>query len=251
MDGFHGGVPRPWSVPGKGLGWYVAQYDGEIAAVDAEVGKLLEALDGSAVRDRTLVVITSDHGESLGEHDYYFDHGENLFDPSMRIPLLVAGPGVAAGQRTDVLATTLDLVPTVLDAVKVSYPPDLAGESLLPAARGERRPDRPRLQGQNDRNLLGAWDRALQDRGDALGRRAPATRSTTATTDPGETRDASRAQPERAREERRELELFRERIDAWLVKTRRLLEGQSGEERLSAEACERLKAMGYVQQGCS
>ena len=45
------------------------------------------------VRDRTLVVVTSDHGESLGEHDYYFDHGEDLFDPSLRIPLLVAGPG--------------------------------------------------------------------------------------------------------------------------------------------------------------
>jgi len=58
-------------------------------------------------------------------------------------------------------------------------------------------------------------------------------------------------EPERAREERRELELFRERSDAQLVKTRRLLEGQSGEERLTPEACERLKAMGYVQQGCS
>jgi hypothetical protein len=69
--------------------------------------------------------------------------------------------------------------------------------------------------------------------------------------DPGETRDASGAQPDRARQERRELELFRERIDAQLVKTRRLLEGQSGEERLTPEACERLKAMGYVQQGCS
>jgi hypothetical protein len=50
--------------------------------------------------------------------------------------------------------------------------------------------------------------------------------------------------------ERRELELFRERADAQMVRTRRLLEGRSGEERLSAEACENLKAMGYVQQGC-
>jgi len=250
VDGFHGGVPRPWLVPGKSLGWYVAQYDGEIAAVDAEVGKLLDALDGSAVRDRTLVVITSDHGESLGEHDYYFDHGENLFDPAMRIPLLVAGPGVKPGQRTDVLATTLDLVPTVLDAVKVSYPPDLAGESLLPAARGERRPDRPRLQGQNDRNLLGAWDRRFKivaTPSDEGARYALYDRAT----DPGETRDSTRANAPRASEERRELELFRERLDAWTVRTRRLLEGQSGEERLSAEACEKLKAMGYVQQGCS
>ncbi len=250
VDGFHGGVSRPWAKQGKTLGWYVAQYDGEIAAVDAEVGKLLDALDASAVRDRTLVVLTSDHGESLGEHGYYFDHGENLFDPSVRIPLIVAGPGVVAGSRTDVLATTLDLVPTVLDAVKVSYPPDLAGESLLPAARGERRPDRPRLQGQNDRNLLGAWDRRFKivaTPSDEGARYALYDREH----DPGETKDASGANPDRLREERRELELFRERIDAMLVKTRRLLEGQSGAERLSPEACEKLKAMGYVQQGCS
>jgi arylsulfatase A-like enzyme len=157
---------------------------------------------------------------------------------------------VKPGLRTDVLATTLDLVPTVLDAVKVSYPPDLAGESLMPAARGERRPDRPRLQGQNDRNLLGAWDRRYKivavpsDEGAryALYDRA---------SDPGETRDVTRESAQRAREERRELELFRERIDAWMVRTRRLLEGRSGEEHLSAEACEKLKAMGYVQQGCS
>ena len=69
--------------------------------------------------------------------------------------------------------------------------------------------------------------------------------------DPGETREASRASAARAREERRELEAFRERIDAQRAKTRRLLEGRSGEERLSVEACEKLKAMGYVQQGCS
>ena len=250
VDGFHGGVPKQWASPGKALGWYVARYDGEIAAVDAEVGKLVDALDGSAVRDRTLVVITSDHGESLGEHDYYFDHGEDLFDPSVRIPLLVAGPGVEAGHRTDVLATTLDLVPTVLDAVKVSYPPDLAGESLLPAARGERRPDRPRLQGQNDRNLLGAWDRRFKIVATPSDEGARYTLYDRVS-DPGESRDASRARAERAREERRELELFREKIDAQLVRTRRLVEGRSGEERLSPEACEKLKAMGYVQQGCS
>ena len=58
VDGFHGGAPKQWAVPGKPLGWYVAQYDGEIAAVDAEVGRVLEALDASAVRDRTLVVLT-------------------------------------------------------------------------------------------------------------------------------------------------------------------------------------------------
>ncbi len=250
VEGFHGGVSRQWAKPGKTLGWYVAQYDGEIAAADAEVGRVLEALERSTARDDTLVIVSSDHGESLGEHDYYFDHGEDLFDPCLRIPLLVVGPGVRQGLRTEVLASTVDLVPTVLDALKVSYPADLAGASLLPALRGERRPDRPRLYGQNDRNLLGAWDRrfkivarpaeegaryALYDR----------------MRDPAEVRDAARANGETMRVERRELELFRERIDSQLTRTRRLLDGQPGAERLSPRSCEQLKAMGYIQQGCS
>jgi arylsulfatase A-like enzyme len=249
VAGFHGGVPRQWAREGRRLGWYVAQYDGEIAAVDAEVGRVIQALDASSVRHRTLVLLSSDHGESLGEHDYYFDHGENLFDPSMRVPLLLAGPGVEAGRRSPVLATTLDFVPTLLDALKVSYPPELAGVSLLGAARGEPVAGRTRLPGQNDRNLLGAWGKRFK---------VVATPSESGTRyalfdraeDPGETRDVSAKLVEVMREERRELELFRERIDAQLVRTRRQLEGRSGDERLSAEACENLKAMGYVQQGC-
>jgi arylsulfatase A-like enzyme len=114
----HGGIPHQWAVAGKDrLGYYVAQYDGEIATVDQQVGRVLDALAASAVKDTTLVVLTSDHGESLGEHDYYFDHGENVYDPSMRIPFVVAGPGTAAACRSDALASTLDLMPTVLDAV--------------------------------------------------------------------------------------------------------------------------------------
>jgi arylsulfatase A-like enzyme len=250
VEGFHGGVPRQWAKAGRTLGFYVARYDGEIAAADAEVGKVLDALDASAVKERTLVVLASDHGESLGEHDYYFDHGEDLFDPCMRIPLVVRGPGIPGGGRTDALATTLDLVPTILDAVKVSYPPDLAGQSLLPALRRESGPERARLYGQNDRNLMGAWDRRYKivatPEGDGV-RYALYDR----VQDPAETRDASGREPERLRQERREVELFRDRVDGQVERTRRLLEGRSGEEKLSPEACEKLKAMGYVQQGCS
>ena len=103
-----------------------------------------------------------------------------------------------AGARSPVLASTLDLVPTVLDALKVSYPPDLAGQSLLPAARGEARPARARLQGQNDRNLLGAWDRRFKIVAaptDGGARYALFDRER----DPGETRDVAAAQPDRMR----------------------------------------------------
>ncbi len=251
VPGPHGGIPKSWAVAGQDrLGYYVAQYDGEIATVDQEVGRVLDALAASAVKDRTLVMLASDHGESLGEHDYFFDHGENLFDPSLRIPLIVAGPGVKAGHRSGVLASTLDLVPTVLDAVKVSYPPDVAGESVWPAAQGGSRPNRARLQAQNDRNLIGVWDRQYKivatPEGDGTSyalfdRKA----------DPGETRDQAKARPEDLRTQKRELELFRERVDGEWARTRRLVEGQpSPGVKLSREACERLKAMGYVQQGC-
>ncbi len=250
VNGYHGGVARQWAREGKTLGWYVAQYDGEIAAADAEVGRVLDALAASPAAPHTLVVVSSDHGESLGEHDYYFDHGENLFDPCLRIPLLVAGPGVRAGARTALLASTLDLVPTILDALKVSYPPDLAGESLLPATRGEEQPSRPRLQGQNDRQLLGAWGRRFKVVA-APGPGGAAYTLYDRERDPGETSDVSRAQPDRLREERRELELFRERIDGWALRTRRLLEGNTQSATLDPAACERLKALGYVVAGCA
>jgi len=249
VNGFHGGVARQWAKGARSLGFYVAQYDGEIAAVDAEVGHVLEVLERSAVRDQTLVLLSSDHGESLGEHDYFFDHGENLFDPSLRIPLVLAGPGIERGRRSSELASTLDIVPTLLDALKVSYPPDLAGVSLLGAARGEPLA-RQRLPGQNDRNLLAAWDRRFK---------LVATPNESGSSyalfdrelDPGETREFGLANADELREQRRELELFRERIDAQLVKTRRLLEGRPEGEPLSAEACERLKALGYIVPGCS
>jgi arylsulfatase A-like enzyme len=246
VPGFHGGVPKAWAVAGQDrLGYYVAQYDGEIATVDQEVGRVLDALRGSAVKDKTLVIITSDHGESLGEHDYFFDHGENLFDPSLRIPLVIAGPGVKAGHRSPVFASTLDLVPTVLDALKVSYPPELAGESLWPAAQGGLRPNRTRLQAQNDRNLIGVWDRRFKVVATPEGDRMQYALYDRAA-DPGETRDVASRRPEDFRVQRRELELFRERLDSEWGRTRRLVAGQSGEERLSDEACEKLKALNYI-----
>jgi arylsulfatase A-like enzyme len=250
VQGFFGGVHRPWEQPGRPLGYYVAQYDGEIAANDAEVGRVLGALERSAVADRTLVVLTSDHGESLGEHDYFFDHGANLFDPCQRVPLVMAGPGLDSGHRSGVLATTLDLVPTILDAVKVSYPPGLAGRSLLPAARGESSPSPPRLFGQNDRNLLGSWGERLKivaTPGEG-GKTRYALYDRAA--DPRETRDVGDERPRELDAERRALEEFRETIDAQSERTRRLLEGRSDEELLSPAACERLKAMGYIQQAC-
>ncbi len=250
VSSVHGGIPHQWAVPGKdGLGYYVAQYDGEIATVDAQVGRVLDGLAASAVKDTTLVILTSDHGESLGEHDYFFDHGENVFDPSMRIPLIVAVPGAASACRSDVLASTLDLVPTILDAVKVSYPPDLAGQSLLPAVRCQEMPERKRLFGQNDRSLVATWDQRFKLVGtpqSAGWRLTLYDRSR----DRGETRDASARHPDQLRVERREMDLFLERVDREWSHIRQLLSTAPAEEHISPQGCEQLEALGYVQAGC-
>ena len=246
VPGFHGGIPRQWAVPGQDrVGYYSAQYDGEIAAVDQEVGRVLNALRGSGAWDRTLVVLTSDHGESLGEHGYYFDHGEDVFEPSLRIPLIVSLPGTLPG-RSGVLASTLDVLPTILDAVKVSYPPDLSGSSLLGTLRSQVVRDGKKLYARNDRNLNAAWDRNMkivatpQESGGwrfALYDRLR---------DPGEGKDVSGPRPAELKGWRRELELFLERSDREWAHSRGLLEGVPTPATMSIDACENLKALGYV-----
>jgi arylsulfatase len=86
-------------------------YDGEIAATDAALAPLLGAAAGAGA----IVVLTSDHGESLGEHDYHFAHGEYLYEPGLRIPLIVVHPGrVPPGARSAGMVLTVDVAPTIL-----------------------------------------------------------------------------------------------------------------------------------------
>lgn len=249
VEGFHGGVRREWAVPGRErLGYYVAQYDGEIALADVQVGEVLAALRASPHAARTLVVLTSDHGESLGEHDYYFDHGENLFDPNLRIPLLMAYPGVAGGRRTRALASTLDLVPTLLDAVKLPYPPGLAGQSLLPLVHGDVAPERARLFAQNERHLSAAFDarhKLVATPGDTGA--GPSLAFYDRQRDPGETRVAGPQVADALRLARRDLELFLERGERDWLATRARAGDARGESPLTPQACEQLKALGYVQ----
>jgi arylsulfatase A-like enzyme len=248
VSGFHGGVKKEWALPGKTLAYYTAQYDGEIAAVDQEVGRVLEALAASPAAGRTAVVLTSDHGESLGEHDYFFDHGEDLFDPCLEIPLVVTLPGAPPGRRAAAITSTLDLVPTVLDAVKVSYPPDLAGTSVLPAVTGGSVPGRERLFAQNDRNLRATFDERFKLVATPADSGADRLALYDRERDPGETRDVSKAVPEVFRVARRELELFLDRAEREWGRTRALVQGAPGEQEPTSEACEKLRALGYVDR---
>ena len=165
------------------------------------------------------------------------------------MPLIVVHPGAPGGRRSDALVSTLDLVPTLLDAVKVSYPPDLAGSSLLPLVEGRPAPRRERLFGQNDRNLVGTWDQRYKMVATPVSdgfRYALFDRHL----DPAETKDVSGRQAEATRVSRRELDLFVDETDREWSRIRAALSGVKGEEHLSPDACERLKSMGYIVAAC-
>ncbi len=111
----------------------VGLYDGGVRAVDERVGKLLAALDERGLASDTLVILTADHGEELGDHQAYYYHGNSVYGSTLHIPLLVRWPGVLApGTTFEHLAQNVDLVPTVLDWLHLEIPKDIEGVSLAP-----------------------------------------------------------------------------------------------------------------------
>ncbi|HLN04341.1 MAG TPA: sulfatase-like hydrolase/transferase [Bryobacteraceae bacterium] len=114
-------------------------YDGEIAYTDHELGRLFEAIRKKSPADKTLIAVLSDHGESLGEHGEY-THGVFLYDSTLRIAFLVAGPGVPSGLRVKQQARTIDFLPTILDLMGGRAPATVQGTSLTPYFHGKDAP---------------------------------------------------------------------------------------------------------------
>ncbi|MFC2173429.1 sulfatase [Acidobacteriota bacterium] len=126
-----------WLEPYRDLRYPIALYDGEIAYADNQVGKLLEGLEESGEDQRTVICLVADHGESLTEHNYYFFHGDLLYEPSLRIPWLMVYPSnLDAGLTVKGRVQLADLMPTVLDLLGVELPAGLDGTSLVPAIKG-------------------------------------------------------------------------------------------------------------------
>jgi len=112
-----------------------ALYDAEIAALDAELRTLFAALERRGVLPGALVVLTADHGEEFFEHGG-LGHGRTLYEESVRVPLLMAGPGVPAGRVVDDVVSLLDVAPTVLDLLHVPAVAAFEGRSLVPLLAG-------------------------------------------------------------------------------------------------------------------
>lgn len=110
---------------------HIADYYALIAFVDEQVGRLLDALTESGHHENTIVVFTADHGLAVGQHGLMGK--QNLYDHSIRVPLILAGPGMPKGKQCDSLCHLTDLFPTLCDLVELPTPTSVdGGLSLLP-----------------------------------------------------------------------------------------------------------------------
>jgi arylsulfatase A-like enzyme len=133
----------------------VGLYDGEVAFVDEQVGRLLDALREHDLEKSTLVVFTADHGEDLYEHNRYFFHSPSIYGSSMRIPLVLSLPGSLPGNvRTDQPASLVDVGPTVLGLLGLPIPRVLQGENLLPGGALPAAPVRTAVFGETNGRIV-------------------------------------------------------------------------------------------------
>ncbi len=128
-----------WMPPGVTDYRYVeAQYDGAVAYMDASIQRLLTRLEELGLAENTLVVVNSDHGETLYEHECWFDH-HGTYENTLHVPLIMRLPGVLpAGRRVPGYALHQDLMPTILQLLGIRAKIPFDGRSLLPLIAGER-----------------------------------------------------------------------------------------------------------------
>jgi iduronate 2-sulfatase len=126
-------IPPNWDLGADKQREAIRAYYASISFMDAQVGRLLDALDRLRLTDNTIVIFMSDHGYNLGNHGQWMK--QSLFERSARAPLIVAGPGVSKKRPSPRTVEFLDLYPTLAELARVDAPAGLEGRSLVPLLR--------------------------------------------------------------------------------------------------------------------
>ncbi len=126
-----------WMPPGiTDADYVIAQYDGAIAYMDACIQRIFQRVEELGIADETLIVLNGDHGETLMDHECYFDH-HGLYDCTLHVPLVLKHPSLPAGRRVSGFTQHQDLVPTILEVLDLSEDRSkFDGKSLLPLVEG-------------------------------------------------------------------------------------------------------------------
>ena len=235
----------------------LARYDGDIRRADHHVGRLLDWLEQTGLLAETLIVVTSDHGEEFpgdrGRRLGKIRHGHSLYDEQLRVPLVVWGLDERpASGRVDVQVRSIDILPTVLDALGLEVPADVQGASLRPLVAGRSVEPRPAY---SEATSLGPERDSLRWRGFKYIRRlslgelphpnsvglelGPPEALYDLAADPGESRNLAPERPQTVEELRR-------LIAALTGRTATTEEGPFEVRELDADLVDALRALGYV-----
>ncbi|MEE8277987.1 MAG: sulfatase, partial [Thermoanaerobaculia bacterium] len=122
-------------LPAELLAHEISLYDGEIRYVDDQLRRFVDLLESMRLWKTTLLLITSDHGEEFFERGSW-GHAHTLYDEQVRVPLIVSGAGVKGSRRVAAQVRHIDLLPTLLEAVRLPIPAELGGQSLWPLLQG-------------------------------------------------------------------------------------------------------------------
>ena len=127
-----------WMPPGiTDKEYVIAQYDGAVAYMDACIQSVFNALEAHGIMDETLVILNGDHGETLYDHDCWFDH-HGIYDVTLHVPLIIRYPGkVPSNKRVSGFNQHKDLVPTIMELADIETDINFDGRSLMPLVRGE------------------------------------------------------------------------------------------------------------------
>jgi len=230
-------------------------YAADIRFTNDGIARLVDGLERLPGPD-WLIVVTADHGESLGEHDFFYDHGDYVYDASIRVPLGIVLPNADrnAGRIVEAPVSLVDVTPTLVELLELLSPEEAAerfeGRSLVPYLRGRMLPERPvfaesgrsyfprmikgrvgfDVQGRFRAVVNGDW-KLIWTPGQGAGREY---QLYDVAADPNETRDRSGEFPDRVRDLRRML-------DDWMAS-----DGQLTTRPIPEEEKEALRELGYI-----
>ena len=228
--------PEPYATKYAGR-----PYDGEVAWSDELVGRLDAALASAKLRDDTLFIVTSDHGEGLDEHKEAV-HGFFVYESTLAVPLLMRGPGIAPGTRLKAVTRSVDVMPTVLDLLGLAaQTPKVSGRSLAAALHGTPQDDEPTFAESLVPLVHYGWSdlRAVRD-GQWKYILAPRPELYDLGQDPHELQNLIEREPQRAR-------AYRSGIEQRLREEQALLrETGPAAASVPADLLEKLGALGYV-----
>jgi len=123
----------PWPRTPKIVREHIAAYYAMITHVDAQIGRILQALKNSGQADNTIIVFAGDNGLAVGQHGLLGK--QNLYEHSVRVPLVMGGPSIGKNKKSDTLCYLLDIFPTLCDLMDISIPDTVEGKSLIGALK--------------------------------------------------------------------------------------------------------------------